>query len=90
MRARHDDQEGRTMTESQQPKRGWFSTWREHRRAQRQLALESRLFRDEHAREYGPYDGTSAYQHAGPLTYWAGGGWDGGGGCGGGDGGGGC
>lgn len=90
MRALHDDQEDRTMTQPQQPKRGWFSTWREHRRVQRQLALESQSFHDEKAGEYGGmYGSASPYHHSGPIVYGSGSGWDGGG-CGGGDGGGGC
>jgi hypothetical protein len=78
------------MTESQQPQRGRFSTWREQRRVRRQLALESQMFHDaEKAGEYGGrYGSASVYHHSGPMVYGFGGG-DGGGGCGG-DGGGGC
>jgi hypothetical protein len=79
------DKENRTMTESQQSKRGWFGTWREQRRARRQELFESRLARHEGGSEFGR---ASAYQHSGPVTYGVGGGFDGGG-CGG-DGGGGC
>jgi hypothetical protein len=79
------------MTESQQTKRGWFSTWREQRRIRRQQVLESRLPRHEHGSEFGGYDDRSAYRHSayghsGPAIYGFGGD---GGGCGG-DGGGGC
>jgi len=81
------------MTESQQTKRGWFSTWRERRQIRRQEVLESRLPRHEHGSEFGGYDrhsayGHSAYGHSGPVIYSVGGGFGGDGGCG--DGGGGC
>jgi hypothetical protein len=88
----HADQEDRMMTESQQPKRGWFSGRREQRRVRRQLALESRLFAAEQDGDLrGLHSSASPYGHSGPVTYGAGGGWDGGG-CGGdgGGGGGGC
>ncbi len=78
------------MTESQQPKRGWFSDWRENRRAQRGRLMQRRLV--EHKRGSaalgGMYGASSPHQHGGPISYGSGGG--DGGGCGGDGGGGGC
>ncbi len=62
------------MTESQQSQRGWFSSWREHRRARRQQALESQMFEREKAGEHGGlYGSSSTYPHAGRLFYGTGG-----------------
>lgn len=82
--------EDHTMTESQQSKRGWFSSWREHRRAKRQQFIERDLRKHERETDgRGMYGSSSPYQHSGPITYGSAGGFgDGGGGCG--DGGGGC
>ncbi len=82
--------EDHTMTESQQSKRGWFSSLREHRRAKRQQFIERDLRRHERETDgRGMYGSSSPYQHSGPITYGSAGGFgDGGGGCG--DGGGGC
>ncbi len=78
------------MTEPQNTKRGWFARWREHRRANRQQAIEREYFERERARSSGgAYSTSSGYQHGAPTAgFWAGFGGDGGG-CGG-DGGGGC
>jgi hypothetical protein len=38
------------MTEPQNTKRGWFARWREHRRANRQQAIERKYFERERAR----------------------------------------
>jgi len=72
------------MTESQQSKRGWFSDWREHRRALRQQFLEAQLHQHHQAGEAGMYGSSSPYQHSGPVTYGSAAGFGGdGGGCGG-------
>jgi len=76
------------MTEPHNTERGWFARWREHRRANRQQAIERKYFERERARSSGgAYSTSSAYQHGAPAG-WIGFGGDGGG-CGG-DGGGGC
>jgi hypothetical protein len=83
--------EDRTMTESQQSKRGWFGGWREQRAAKRQQVRERKYFEHEQAGEPGgSYRGLSAYQHHGPAPFFGsfGGGDGGGGGCGDGGGGG--
>jgi hypothetical protein len=87
--------EGRTMTETRQSQRGWFSRRREQRQAKRQARIERDFFEQEQATEPGGiYRSSRAYQHSGPATFFGGfGGGDGGGGgggCGDGGGGGGC
>ena len=77
------------MTEPQNTERSWFARWREHRRANRQQAIERKYFERERARSSGgAYATPSAYPHGAPTAGWIGFGGDGGG-CGG-DGGGGC
>lgn len=78
------------MTESQQSKRGWFSTWREHRRTKRQQFIESDLHAHEQAREpRGIHRRSSGYENSATAAFFGGYGGDGGG-CGGDGGGGGC
>jgi hypothetical protein len=87
------------MTESQQSKQGWFSSWREHRRAKRQELIERQLVELEQEPErVGVSRRSRARERAGTASFFggSGGGFGGfggdGGGCGGdgGGGGGGC
>ncbi len=66
------------------------SRWRERRQAKRQARLEREFFDAERASapdRDSIHRSSSAYTHAGPVTFWAGFGGDGGGGCDGGGGG---
>lgn len=60
------------MTESQQSERGWFSAWREQRRARRRQLIESRLPHHERGGESGRF---GPHRRSAPFTYGAGGGW---------------
>jgi len=81
--------EDRTMTDSQQSQRGWFSTWREHRDAKRRQVLEGEQVDAEHASETGGWMRRSSGYGHGAGFFGSGFGGDGGG-CGGDGGGGGC
>jgi len=84
------------MTESQQSKRGWFSNWRELRRARRRQYGESELHQHHRAEDAADrYASASTHGHRGPIIYGSAAGFGGdgggfGGGCGGDGGGGGC
>jgi len=66
------------MTEQRDSNRGWFSRWREHRRAKRQQALERQFVEPDRLRA-STRAYTDADNHARRWTSFLGGGGDGGG-----------